>query len=104
MQENPQIITGLIPEKKLQDFEQRLQGQTIEIHEAYKYIYKHYIDIYQRAADRGRHKSNWKRFITWICTREGITFQDPMGEIIIQYSLTDGVKKITWTGEDKYGN
>ena len=90
-----------ISKEFLQDIEEHTPPEGIEIHEAYKYIYKHHIEPIFGGKHRGCLNSNWKRFFTWICEQEGMVFHDPHGEYIIQYNLDEGVKSIHWTGEDK---
>lgn len=93
LKDNPHEHKNYIQDYIIRETEDTLPPEGMEVNKLYKYIIDTYLDHMVTMSRRGS-KPAWSRFFRWICREYDVVFRNPEDEVIIHYSLTDGITSV----------
>ena len=91
--ENPQVMSGVIPQYITKDFERYVKEEgAVDISTAFQWIVNNHLQKHNRSTARS-YKNAYLRLFNYICNLQNSTFEEPVESdvIVIHYSLEEGV-------------
>lgn len=92
--ENPMVYGSYIQDYIIREADNYITSRgECEVNTLYRWILENYIDHLFHATRKGS-KPAWQLFFRWICRSHGVVFCNPEDEVIIHYSMTEGIVSV----------